>query len=124
MAVSYGDRGGAPRPAGYRKARIRRLIFLGLDGLDPTLTERYMAEGKLPHLSRLKEAGSYHRLRTTFPSLSPVAWSTFATGVHPAKHNIFDFLNRSLKSYVPELSSSKVQAPRGASGSLAVCVSP
>src|SRR5580658_2042238 len=100
------------RGRGYRKARIRRLIFLGLDGLDPTLTERYMAEGKLPHLSRLKEAGSYHRLRTTFPSLSPVAWSTFATGVHPAKHNIFDFLNRSLKSYVPELSSSKVRAAR------------
>jgi predicted AlkP superfamily phosphohydrolase/phosphomutase len=100
------------RGSGYRKARIRRLIFLGLDGLDPGLTERYMAQGKLPHLSQLKQAGSYHRLRTTFPSLSPVAWSTFATGVHPAKHNIFDFLNRSLKSYVPELSSSRVRPAR------------
>jgi predicted AlkP superfamily phosphohydrolase/phosphomutase len=99
----------ARRRQGFRKAKIRRLIFLGLDGLDPRLTERFMAEGKLPNLARLKDQGSFHRLRTTFPSLSPVAWSTFATGVSPAKHNIFDFLNRSLASYVPELSSSKVR---------------
>jgi predicted AlkP superfamily phosphohydrolase/phosphomutase len=94
---------------GFRNARVKRLIFLGLDGLDPRITERYMAEGKLPNLARLKELGSFSRLRTTFPSLSPVAWSTFATGVSPARHNIFDFLNRSLTSYVPELSSSKVR---------------
>ncbi len=100
------------RHHGFGKARIQRLIFLGLDGLDPRLTERFMAEGKLPNLERLRQQGSFHRLRTTFPSLSPVAWSTFATGVHPAKHNIFDFLNRSLQSYVPELSSSKVRPPR------------
>src|SRR4029077_19510749 len=79
--------------------------------LDPRLTERFMAEGKLPNLQRLQQQGSFHRLRTTFPSLSPVAWSTFATGVSPAKHNIFDFLNRSLRSYIPELSSSKVRPP-------------
>jgi len=100
------------RGRGYSRARVQRLIFLGLDGLDPGLTERFLAEGKLPNLARLKEQGSYHRLRTTFPALSPVAWSTFATGVHPAKHNIFDFLNRSLKSYVPELSSAKVGRAR------------
>jgi len=100
------------RRQGYRKAHIRKLIFLGLDGLDPHLTERFLAEGKLPNLARLRDEGSFHRLRTTFPSLSPVAWSTFATGVNPAKHNIFDFLNRSLKSYVPELASAKVHQPR------------
>ncbi len=96
---------------GYRRAKIRRLIFLGLDGLDPTLTERYMAEGKLPNLSRLREMGSFHRLRTTFPPLSPVAWSTFATGVNPARHSMFDFLNRNLRSLLPELSSARVHAP-------------
>jgi predicted AlkP superfamily phosphohydrolase/phosphomutase len=100
------------RRRGFRRARIRRLIFLGLDGLDPRLTERFMAEGRLPNLSRLKEQGSFHRLRTTFPAQSPVAWSTFATGVSPAKHNIFDFLNRSLKSYLPELSSCRVRPAR------------
>jgi predicted AlkP superfamily phosphohydrolase/phosphomutase len=100
------------RRQGFRHARIRKLIFLGLDGLDPRLTERFMAEGKLPNFSRLKASGDFRRLRTTFPSLSPVAWSTFATGVNPARHNIFDFLNRNLKSYVPELSSTRVHKPR------------
>jgi Type I phosphodiesterase / nucleotide pyrophosphatase len=88
-AILHGKRG-------YRNAKIQRLIFLGLDGLDSRLTERFMAEGDVPNLSRLKQQGSFHRLRTTCPALSPVAWSTFATGVNPAKHNIFDFLNRGL----------------------------
>jgi predicted AlkP superfamily phosphohydrolase/phosphomutase len=96
---------------GYKNAKIKKLIFLGLDGLDPSLAERYMAEGKLPNLSRLREMGGFHRLRTTFPPLSPVAWSTFATGVNPARHNMFDFLNRNLRSYLPELSSSRVREP-------------
>lgn len=100
------------RRQGFKKAQVKKLIFLGLDGLDPGLTERFMAEGKLPNLSRLAQLGSYQRLRTTFPSLSPVAWSTFATGVNPAKHNIFDFLNRDLRSYAPELSSAKVHKPQ------------
>jgi predicted AlkP superfamily phosphohydrolase/phosphomutase len=90
------------------KAQVKRAIFLGLDGLDPRLTEQYMLEGKLPNLARLREEGSYRRLRTTFPAISPVAWSTFATGVNPARHNIFDFLSRDLRTYAPEISSSKV----------------
>ncbi|MEO8597380.1 MAG: alkaline phosphatase family protein [Candidatus Solibacter sp.] len=96
---------------GYKLAKVRKLIFLGLDGLDPGLAERYMQEGKLPNFSRLREQGSFHRLRTTFPALSPVAWSTFATGVNPARHAMFDFLNRSLSSYMPYLSSSRVNQP-------------
>jgi predicted AlkP superfamily phosphohydrolase/phosphomutase len=92
------------------RGRFRKAIFLGLDGLDPRVTERLMEEGRLPHFSRLREMGGYRRLRTTFPALSPVAWSTFATGVNPAKHNIFDFLNRDLRTYAPELSSAKVTA--------------
>ena len=100
------------RRQGFRKAKVQRVVMVGLDGLDPRLTERFMAEGRLPNLQRLRESGSFHRLRTTFPALSPVAWSTFATGVSPAKHNIFDFLNRSMQSYAPELSSSRVRPPR------------
>ncbi len=102
----------AKRRRSLKKARVKKLIFVGLDGYDPRTAERLMAEGRLPNLSRLAKEGSYRRLRTTFPSLSPVAWSTFATGVSPARHNIFDFLNRNLKSYLPELSSSRVNKPR------------
>jgi Type I phosphodiesterase / nucleotide pyrophosphatase len=100
------------RRRGSAPARVKKLIFLGLDGLDPELTERWMAEGKMPNLTRLQQQGSYRRLRTTCPPLSPVAWSTFATGVNPAKHNIFDFLNRDLRTYAPELSSAKVRPPQ------------
>ena len=99
------------RKRGFGKARVKKVIFLGLDGLDPELTERLMDEGQLPFLSRLRAQGTYSRLRTTFPPLSPVAWSTFATGVNPARHNIFDFLNRDLRTYAPELSSARVRPP-------------
>ncbi len=96
------------RPA-KPNARVRRLIFLGLDGQDPRLTEKWMAEGKLPNFSRLAELGCYHRLQSTYPSISPVAWSSFATGVQPAKHNIFDFLSRDRGSYLPLLSSTSIE---------------
>ena len=91
-----------------KRGAVKKIIFLGFDGLDPRVTERLMEEGQLPNFVRLKQQGGYRRLRTTFPALSPVAWSTFATGVNPGKHNIFDFLTRDLRTYVPELSSARV----------------
>ena len=90
------------------KPSIKRLIIVGLDGQDPRLTDRFMAEGRLPNFQRLAEAGCYSRLGTTFPSVSPVAWSSFATGANPAKHNIFDFLDRDLRTYLPTLSSTHI----------------
>src|SRR5580698_7610667 len=44
------------------RSHVRKPIFLGLDGLDPRVTEKLMAAGRLPHLARLRERGSYHRL--------------------------------------------------------------
>ncbi|MCZ6699509.1 MAG: alkaline phosphatase family protein, partial [Planctomycetota bacterium] len=61
----------------FAKSRVRRLVILGLDGLEHTLAERFMSEGKMPNLTRLKEMGSYRLLETTTPPLSPVAWSSF-----------------------------------------------
>jgi predicted AlkP superfamily phosphohydrolase/phosphomutase len=90
------------------RASIKRLIFVGLDGQDPTLTDRFMKEGLLPNFSKLAKIGSYRRLRTTYPSISPVAWSSFSTGVHPARHNIFDFLDRDRRTYLPVLSSAYI----------------
>ena len=90
------------------KPKIRRLIVVGLDGQDPRLTDRMLDEGKLPNFAKLAEQGCYSRLRTTFPSVSPVAWSSFSTGTHPAKHNIFDFLDRDRRTYLPLLSSTEI----------------
>lgn len=99
------------RPA-RPKARVKRLIFLGLDGQDPKLTDRFLAEGKLPNFKKLAELGCYTKLESTYPSISPVAWSSFATGVQPAKHNIFDFLSRDTRSYLPLLSSSSIESTK------------
>jgi predicted AlkP superfamily phosphohydrolase/phosphomutase len=91
------------------RASARRVVVLGLDGLDPTLAERWMAEGHLPNLSALAQNGSFTRLGTTYPAISPVAWSSFMTGVDPARHNIFDFLDRDVRTYKPRLSSSDIR---------------
>jgi hypothetical protein len=55
---------------------VRRLIVVGFDGQEPSITERMMAEGKLPNFQKLADSGCYSRLRSTFPSITPVAWST------------------------------------------------
>lgn len=96
----------------FKKSKIRQLVIIGLDGMEPSLVEKYMAEGKLPHFSKLKKQGAYRKLQTTIPAISPVAWSSFMTGTYPSKHNIFDFLTRDEKSYLPDLSSAKIGKPK------------
>lgn len=96
----------------YKKSRVNQMVIVGLDGMEPTLVEKFMAEGKLPNLSRLKKEGTYAHLKTTIPAISPVAWSSFMTGSHPCKHNIFDFLSRNPKNYLPELSSAWIGNPK------------
>jgi len=90
------------------KPWARRLIVVGFDGQDPKLTERLMKQGKLPNFQKLAKLGCYHPLRTTYPSISPVAWSSFSTGTEPPKHSIYDFLDRDRRSYLPILSSTHI----------------
>jgi predicted AlkP superfamily phosphohydrolase/phosphomutase len=92
----------------YKDSSVNRVVILGLDGLDPELTEEYIAKGMMPNLEKLRKQGSAHKLRTTFPGISPVAWSSFSTGCNPGKHNIFDFLSRDEKTYLPDLSSVSI----------------
>jgi len=99
-----GLRGARP----YAKARVKKIVVLGLDGLEPTLTEEFLEAGRLPNLARLREQGGYNRLGTTCPPLSPVAWSSFSTGTNPGKHNIYDFISRNPATYRPTQSSVHV----------------
>src|SRR5262245_15002508 len=94
------------------RSRVKRVVILGLDGLDHGLTEKMLADGKLPHLAALREQGCFRPLASTLPPISPVAWSTFQTGVNPGKHNIFDFLMPDLRTYEPKLSSVEIRPPR------------
>ena len=96
----------------YKKSLIQKLIIIGLDGMEPTLVEKFMSEGKLQNLSKIKNTGTYARLQTTTPAISPVAWSSFMTGSNPSKHNIFDFLSRDTKTYLPDLSSARIGKPK------------
>ena len=96
------------RRTGPPPAAITRFIVLGFDGQDPTLTDQFMHEGLLPNFAKLAALGTYRRLQTTYPALSPVAWSSFSTGTHPARHNIFDFLDRDRRTYLPMLSSTRI----------------
>ncbi len=89
----------------FAQSREKRIVVLGIDGMEPILAEQYMKEGRLPNLSRLAEKGTYSRLQTTMPAMTPVAWPTFMTGCNPGKHNIFDFLNIDRRNYMPTLSS-------------------
>jgi predicted AlkP superfamily phosphohydrolase/phosphomutase len=96
----------------FRKSQVHQVVIVGLDGMAPELAEKFMAEGKLPNLARLRDEGFYGRLRTTTPAISPVAWSSFMTGTEPSKHNIFDFLSRDPKTYLPNLSSARIGKPK------------
>lgn len=89
------------RPVGGNA--IRTVIVLGLDGLEPTIVERLLEAGELPHLASLRRQGGYTRVATTYPAQTPVAWSSFATGTNPGGHGIFDFIRRDPTTYRPEL---------------------
>lgn len=96
----------------YKKSSVSRLVIIGLDGMEPALLEKYMSEGKLPNFSKVKKQGTYAKLQTTIPAISPVAWSSFMTGTNPSKHNIFDFLSRDPRTYLPGLSSAMIGKPK------------
>lgn len=96
----------------YKKSLINKLVIIGLDGMEPTLVEKFISEGKLPNFSKIKKTGAYTRLQTTTPAISPVAWSSFMTGTNPSKHNIFDFLSRDPRTYLPDLSSARIGKPK------------
>lgn len=90
------------------KPLATRVVVIGLDGLDPGVVRRLMSEGRMPRFRKLADSGTFTDLQTTLPPISPVAWSSFQTGVNPGKHNIYDFLNRDLRTYLPELSSARI----------------
>jgi predicted AlkP superfamily phosphohydrolase/phosphomutase len=106
LACRSGPEGGKP----LRRAK-QRVFVIGFDGMDPTLARKYLDEGKLPNLKALAEEGVFARLGSTQPSESPTAWSSFATGVNPGKHSIYDFLIRDLETYFPDFNMIKKEPP-------------
>ena len=79
----------------------KKVIVLGIDGMDHGMLEAFIAEGRLPNFARLAAEGDFSPLETTMPPLSPVAWSTFITGMDPGGHGVFDFLHRDPETMQP-----------------------
>ncbi len=75
------------RPA----AVLHPVLWLGLDGLDFELLDRLAAEGRMPNWKRLASEGFTARLRSFAPLISPILWTTVATGVSPDIHRVLDF---------------------------------
>ncbi len=100
-------------PASRRKWHgDQKLIILGIDGMDPQLLKKFMAEGKMPNFSTLAQKGSFRLLTTSIPPQSPVAWSNLITGMNAGGHGIFDFIHRDPKTLQPYFSASRVEPPK------------
>lgn len=94
-------------------SKTKKVVVLGFDGMEPSLLNRFMAEGVMPNFEMLKNRGGYTGiLNTTTPALSPVAWSSFITGCNPGKHGIFDFIHRDPKTFTPYLATSMIESGR------------
>jgi len=89
----------------------KRVLVIGIDGMDPNLVNRYIAEGVMPNAAALKAMGGLNSLGTSNPPQSPVAWSNFITGYGPEVHGIFDFIHRVPDTKMPFLSTSRVIGP-------------
>ncbi len=69
-----------------------RVVLVGIDAADWDVIDELAARGRLPNLARLKREGAWARLRSNVPTLSPLLWTTVATGKTPDRHGINDFL--------------------------------
>ena len=89
----------------------RRVIVLGLDGATWDLLDPWIEAGHLPHLARLREEGAWGLLRSTTPPFTATAWTTFATGMNPGKHGIYDFWYRGAEGKRLPIDAGKLRAP-------------
>ena len=77
----------APPPA-------RRILLIGWDAADWQMIDPLIEAGKMPHLSRLIDGGVMGNLATLHPIISPMLWTTIATGKLADKHHILGFTER------------------------------
>ncbi|MBN1456941.1 MAG: alkaline phosphatase family protein, partial [Sedimentisphaerales bacterium] len=75
-------------------ANGKKVIVIGIDGMDPVLSEELMDAGKLPTFDKLRKLGGFRALGSSIPPQTPVAWSNFINGAGPGSHGIFDFIHR------------------------------
>jgi len=77
----------------FRKGKKRVFVF-SIDGVPFTFLKAQMEAGRFPHLRELAGQSAFSRMRSVYPTISSVAWSSYMTGKNPAKHGIFGFVDR------------------------------
>ncbi|MBU2222112.1 MAG: alkaline phosphatase family protein [Candidatus Omnitrophota bacterium] len=85
-----------------------KVIILGIDAMDAGITEKLMDQGRLPNFAALRDQGAYSRLATPMPTETVVSWASFATGLNPGGHGIFDFIMRNPTDYSLYLSLNEI----------------
>jgi predicted AlkP superfamily phosphohydrolase/phosphomutase len=68
-----------------------RVFVLGLDGTPCSYLRAETAAGRLPNLAALFREGGPVPMRSSLPSVSSTAWTTFCTGRDPGGHGVFGF---------------------------------
>lgn len=97
------------RVAALARPTGTKVLLVGWDGADWLMIRPLLEQGRLPNLARLVEGGVAGDLRATEPLLSPLLWTTIATGKAVTEHGIADFLVRDPQSgaMVPITSASR-----------------
>lgn len=75
------------------------LVVVGFDGMEWKVAAPLIRAGRMPHLKALIERGSAGYLYTEKPALSPVCWTSIATGMRKGEHGIDNFLDASGTPY-------------------------
>jgi len=84
-------------------ARAGRVVLVGVDGASWRVIDGLVAEGALPAFAALEKAGVTADLETVEPVVSPVVWTSIATGRTPEHHGIGGFMGTRLGLRVPTI---------------------
>ncbi len=76
-----------------------KVVVVGLDGATFDLIKPWAKEGHLPILQRIMRDGAHGSLESIVPPMTAPAWTSFATGVNPGKHRLYDWIAREPDSY-------------------------
>lgn len=80
-----------------------RVLVIGIDGATFDLLDPWVEAGELPNIASLIQNGVRGRLSSVLPINSVAGWASFATGMNPGKHGLYDFKVRKEGSYETEL---------------------
>lgn len=94
----------------------RKVLVLGIDGMDPKLCKKFLDEGKLPNIRKMLAMGAAREdlmMLGGVPTITPPMWTTLSTGAYPMTHGITCYFNTdgvNLGKFVNNFNSSQVKA--------------